>query len=234
MTPPDTDGIRLLETILEPCEGIDEHSWRKCRRCTALHGIENRFPLSISALESVLGALREREREIEALKADRDEWMASSAGYGSDMVEWKIRAEAAEVEIEALKADVAKAMRCESLALPWPELLERLAKHRSFETLRLRSQFEAELATLKAELARVEQERDIAADTGLRHLGFLVAAQDDLATLKAERDGLAHKTLELADALEKVEAERDELKAELQEALEEIAANGGHIIERQD
>jgi hypothetical protein len=41
--------------------------------------------------------------EAAALKADRDEWMASSAGYGSDMVEWKIRAQQAEATAARLR-----------------------------------------------------------------------------------------------------------------------------------
>lgn len=41
--------------------------------------------------------------EVMALKVDRDEWMASSAGYGSDMVEWKVRAQHAEAEVARLR-----------------------------------------------------------------------------------------------------------------------------------
>lgn len=52
-----TDGLRVLKTLLMPCEGADEHSWRKCRRCTAVHGLENRFTLSVNSLAAVVEAL---------------------------------------------------------------------------------------------------------------------------------------------------------------------------------
>jgi hypothetical protein len=48
-------------------------------------------------------ALTAVHAEAAALKADRDEWMASSAGYGSDMVEWKIRAQQAEATAARLR-----------------------------------------------------------------------------------------------------------------------------------
>lgn len=38
------------------------------------------------------------------LTAARDAWMASSAGYGSDMVEWKVRAQVAEQELTDIQA----------------------------------------------------------------------------------------------------------------------------------
>jgi hypothetical protein len=48
------DGLKLLRTLLEPCEGVDEHSWRKCRRCTAMHGLEYRFGVTMRALQAVV------------------------------------------------------------------------------------------------------------------------------------------------------------------------------------
>ena len=45
------DALTLLSQILAPCEGADEHSWRKCKRCAAIHGVEMRFSLSMRLLE---------------------------------------------------------------------------------------------------------------------------------------------------------------------------------------
>lgn len=52
------DALRLLRTLVGPCQGADSHSWRKCKRCAAVHGVEMRFPLSIKALETVLSLLK--------------------------------------------------------------------------------------------------------------------------------------------------------------------------------
>lgn len=51
------DAIRLLKLLVEPCEGTDAHSWRKCRRCTAVHGVENRFSLSMRLLQTAVDLL---------------------------------------------------------------------------------------------------------------------------------------------------------------------------------
>lgn len=56
-------------------------------------------------LEGEKNAALEREQAtVAAVTAERDEWMASSAGYGSDMVEWKVRAQAAEQQRDTAQA----------------------------------------------------------------------------------------------------------------------------------
>jgi hypothetical protein len=67
------------------------------------------------------------------------------------------RTKAAEVTVRAerqqLTIEAADAMRASSLRLTWDELMERLRKHRAFETLRLRSQYESEVLRLRATIA---------------------------------------------------------------------------------
>lgn len=41
--------------------------------------------------------------EIDRLRGERDTWMASAAGYGADMVEWKVLAQQAESSLSALR-----------------------------------------------------------------------------------------------------------------------------------
>jgi hypothetical protein len=80
-----TDSLRLLATLLEPCEGADEHSWRKCKRCTAMHGLEMRFPVTMRLMANLqtLAAenlrlraqLTEQAQQIRALeKLTQDDW----------------------------------------------------------------------------------------------------------------------------------------------------------------
>lgn len=49
---------------------------------------------------------QKQAQRAEAAERERDRWMASSAGYGSDMVEWKIRAEAAEQKVRDLQQEI--------------------------------------------------------------------------------------------------------------------------------
>jgi hypothetical protein len=63
------DAITLLQQLIEPCEGTTEYSWRKCRRCAAVHGIENRFGLSMRLLQTALDALTAAPELLAALKA---------------------------------------------------------------------------------------------------------------------------------------------------------------------
>lgn len=51
------DILKLLRTLVEPCEGADDHAWRKCRRCAAIHGVEMRFPLSMRLLQAAIEGL---------------------------------------------------------------------------------------------------------------------------------------------------------------------------------
>ena len=41
------DALKLLDALLAPCEGADAHSWLRCKRCTAMHGLEMRFPVTM-------------------------------------------------------------------------------------------------------------------------------------------------------------------------------------------
>lgn len=47
------DALKLLATLLLPCEGTDDHSWRTCERCTAMYGLEMRFPVTMRLLAHV-------------------------------------------------------------------------------------------------------------------------------------------------------------------------------------
>lgn len=64
------DARKLLEQLLAPCEGADAHSWRKCKRCAAVHGIEMRFSLSMRLLRALL-ASQEAAPSAQPEKPDR-------------------------------------------------------------------------------------------------------------------------------------------------------------------
>ena len=62
----------LLEQLLAPCENPNDHGWRKCKRCMAVHGIEMRFDLSMRLLREAadqLAATREAERTVASIAA---------------------------------------------------------------------------------------------------------------------------------------------------------------------
>lgn len=60
MTPELQDAINLLKQVVAPCNNANEHGWRKCKRCIAIHGIENRFDLSIKLIQVAIDKLDER------------------------------------------------------------------------------------------------------------------------------------------------------------------------------
>lgn len=51
------DAAKLLALILSDCEGTDAHSWRKCRRCLALHELENHQPLAVRLVQQAIDGL---------------------------------------------------------------------------------------------------------------------------------------------------------------------------------
>jgi hypothetical protein len=62
--PQTADALNLLATLLLPCEGADDHSWRKCKHCTAMHGLEMRFPVTMRLMEHLQSlALRPSQEE---------------------------------------------------------------------------------------------------------------------------------------------------------------------------
>ena len=54
-----SDAAKFIELILGECDGrADAHSWRKCRRCLAIHLIECRDNTARRLLETAKDALR--------------------------------------------------------------------------------------------------------------------------------------------------------------------------------
>jgi len=61
------DAVKLLDQLVAPCDGAPtEHGWRKCKRCTAVHGVEMRFGLSMRLLKAAADQL--------ALPVSRPTW----------------------------------------------------------------------------------------------------------------------------------------------------------------
>lgn len=52
------DAAKFLERLLSPCEGKpDGHGWQKCRRCAAIHLLENRDKLAVRLLTTAIQSL---------------------------------------------------------------------------------------------------------------------------------------------------------------------------------
>lgn len=59
------DAIKLLRTITGQCEDkLYGHGWRKCKRCLAIHGVEERFPKSIELLVKVAEELEQLDKML--------------------------------------------------------------------------------------------------------------------------------------------------------------------------
>lgn len=56
------DAITFLQLLIgEHDSGPGEHSWRKCRRCLAVHELENNQRLAVQMLETAIVALKGTE-----------------------------------------------------------------------------------------------------------------------------------------------------------------------------
>ena len=52
------DALKLLQRVTAECDGAPtDHAWRTCKRCTAIHGIEMRFGLTMRLLNAAIEAL---------------------------------------------------------------------------------------------------------------------------------------------------------------------------------
>lgn len=59
LTPEQADAIIFLQRLIAPCDGnADAHSWRRCRRCAALHQLENRDETAIRLVTIAIATLR--------------------------------------------------------------------------------------------------------------------------------------------------------------------------------
>lgn len=74
------DALKLLRLLAMPCEGTNEHSWRKCKRCTAIHGLEMRFSLTMRLLNAAIAALSSSLVQPEPAGPDQL-WQAFEAGH---------------------------------------------------------------------------------------------------------------------------------------------------------
>ncbi len=52
------DALKLLQRVTAECDGAPtDHAWRTCKHCTAIHGIEMRFGLTMRLLNAAIEAL---------------------------------------------------------------------------------------------------------------------------------------------------------------------------------
>jgi len=65
------DAIKFFELILGECAGTDAHSWRKCRRCLAIHELESYQPLPRGLVTKAVEALRLIAYPVAATRAAR-------------------------------------------------------------------------------------------------------------------------------------------------------------------
>ena len=57
-SPAGLDAALLLKLLIGPCDdGASDHAWRKCRRCTTLHLLENRDAFIVSVLRDAADML---------------------------------------------------------------------------------------------------------------------------------------------------------------------------------
>ena len=56
------DAINLLKQLVAPCDNKNEHSWRKCKRCLAIYGLEYRFDLSAKLIQIAIDKLELNDR----------------------------------------------------------------------------------------------------------------------------------------------------------------------------
>jgi hypothetical protein len=53
-----SDTLKLLKTLVEPCSGgASDHSWRKCKRCIAVHLVDSRDPVAMRLLATAIRAV---------------------------------------------------------------------------------------------------------------------------------------------------------------------------------
>lgn len=62
------DAAKLLRLLIGNCDGADEHSWRRCKRCVAFHLLQNGDPFSVELVEAAVTCLNSHA----ALTAQRD------------------------------------------------------------------------------------------------------------------------------------------------------------------
>jgi hypothetical protein len=55
------DAVKFLELLLSECNGADEHSWRRCRRCLAFSELEGHQPLARAFIQTALASLRKHQ-----------------------------------------------------------------------------------------------------------------------------------------------------------------------------
>jgi hypothetical protein len=62
MTPELQDALTLLKQLAAPCDGAPtDHGWRKCKRCTAVHGVQMRFKVSMRLIQRAIDALEDKQ-----------------------------------------------------------------------------------------------------------------------------------------------------------------------------
>jgi len=61
MTKQLADAVRLLELMLGSCDsGASEHSWRKCKRCSAIALLQDSDALTTRLLRAIVEELKSR------------------------------------------------------------------------------------------------------------------------------------------------------------------------------
>lgn len=66
------DAQKLLDQLLSDCSSPDEHSWKTCDRCLAMHGLENRFKLTMRLLRQLRGKVWSQEELQESINVAVD------------------------------------------------------------------------------------------------------------------------------------------------------------------
>ena len=60
MTAEEKDATKLLEQLISECEGPpNRHAWVKCKRCLAMHLLENKDPLAVRLLRAAIERLKQ-------------------------------------------------------------------------------------------------------------------------------------------------------------------------------
>jgi hypothetical protein len=67
------DALKLLRLLAAECESVNDHKWRKCKRCTTLRGLEMRFGLTMRLLNHAIEALASSAVQPEPPTATVDE-----------------------------------------------------------------------------------------------------------------------------------------------------------------